>query len=104
MNHLRAGNLQQIRWSPAISQHPQAALARLYMLPGARYTDPEFSGGLRWRPRRLVFGRGRDGAAVESDMGFVGASPPLFHGYLLRFKFNSSRQHFSFTDLAWLIS
>ena len=39
-----AGNLQQLRWPPSlIADTPQDALARLYMLPGAHYNDPEFS-------------------------------------------------------------
>jgi len=38
------GDLQQLRWPPSlIADTPAAALARLYMLPGAHYNDPEFS-------------------------------------------------------------
>src|SRR5687767_2492820 len=36
--------LQQIRWPPTnIADTPAEALSRLFMLPGARYSDPEFS-------------------------------------------------------------
>jgi len=95
-----AGNLQQLRWPPSnISDTPQAALARLYMLPGAQYTDPEFSWKFAVAPSTLGFVRGRGlGPQYESDM-FVGASrTTLLNGYLFRFKLSGNRQHFSFSD------
>ena len=55
-------NLQQLRWPPTnIADTPEEAMSRLFMLPGARYSDPEFSWkwevapggiGLHERPRR----------------------------------------------------
>jgi glucose/arabinose dehydrogenase len=37
-------NLQQLRWMPdRIADSPAEARSRLFMLPGARYSDPEFS-------------------------------------------------------------
>jgi aldose sugar dehydrogenase len=37
-------NLQQLRWPPTnIADSASEALARLFLLPGARYSDPEFS-------------------------------------------------------------
>lgn len=95
-----AGNLQQLRWPPSnISDTPQGALARLYMLPGAQYTDPEFSWKFAVAPSTLGFVKGRGlGPQFESDM-FVGASrTTLLNGYLFRFKLSGNRQHFSFTD------
>lgn len=95
-----AGNLQQLRWPPSgLADTPQAALARLYMLPGAQYVDPEFSWKYAVAPAALGFVRGRGlGTQYESDM-FVGASrTTLLNGYLFRFKLTTDRLHFSFTD------
>jgi uncharacterized repeat protein (TIGR01451 family) len=94
------GNLQQIRWPPSnIAATSQAALSRLYMLPGAQYVDPEFSWKYAVAPSSLGFVRGIGlGTHFESDM-FVGASrTTLLNGFLFRFKFTTDRQHFSFTD------
>ncbi|HVQ36172.1 MAG TPA: PQQ-dependent sugar dehydrogenase, partial [Pyrinomonadaceae bacterium] len=95
-----AGNLQQLRWPPSnIADTPQAALARLYMLPGAQYTDPEFSWKYAVAPAGIGFVKGRGlGSQFEGDM-FVGASrTTLLNGYLFRFKLTGDRQHFAFTD------
>ena len=94
------GDLQQVRWPPSlIADTPAAALARLYMLPGAHYNDPEFS----WKyaipasPLGFVSGRGI-GPQFEGDM-FVGAARTfLVGGFLFRFKLTPDRLHFSFTD------
>ena len=94
------GDLQQLRWSPSlIADTPAAALARLYMLPGAHYNDPEFS----WKyaipasPLGFVQGRGL-GPQFEGDM-FVGAARTfLVGGFLFRFKLTPDRLHFAFSD------
>jgi uncharacterized repeat protein (TIGR01451 family) len=94
------GDLQQLRWSPTnIADTPSAALARLYMLPGAHYNDPEFS----WKyaipaaPLGFVQGRGL-GPQYEGDM-FVGAARTfLYGGFLFRFKMTGDRLHFDFND------
>jgi len=94
------GDLQQLRWSPSlIADTPAAALARLYMLPGAHYNDPEFS----WKyaipasPLGFVQGRGL-GPQFEGDM-FVGAARTfLAGGFLFRFKLTPDRLHFAFSD------
>src|SRR5713226_7165161 len=94
------GDLQQLRWPPSqIADTPAAALARLYMLPGAHYNDPEFS----WKyaipasPLGFVQGRGL-GPQFEGDM-FVGAARTfLVGGFLFRFKLTPDRLHFAFTD------
>lgn len=94
------GDLQQVRWPPSlIADTPAAALARLYMLPGAHYNDPEFS----WKyaipasPLGFVSGRGL-GPQFEGDM-FVGAARTfLAGGFLFRFKLTPDRLHFAFTD------
>jgi glucose/arabinose dehydrogenase len=95
-----AGDLQQLRWPTSlIADTPAAALARLYMLPGAHYNDPEFS----WKyaipasPLGFVQGRGL-GAQFEGDM-FVGAARTfLAGGFLFRFKLTPDRLHFAFDD------
>jgi hypothetical protein len=51
------GTLQQLRWPPTrIADTPQEARARLFMLPGAHYSDPQFSwryGLSAWGTREL---------------------------------------------------
>ena len=95
-----AGNLQQLRWAPSnIADTPQAALARLYMLPGAQYVDPEFSWKYAVAPSPIGFVRGRGlGPEYEGDL-LVGASRvTLANGYLFRFNMSADRQHFAFSE------
>ncbi|MBC8029575.1 MAG: PQQ-dependent sugar dehydrogenase [Pyrinomonadaceae bacterium] len=94
------GTLQQVRWPPSnIADTAQAALTRLYMLPGAQYSDPEFSWKYAVAPSPIGFVHGRGlGPQFEGDL-FVGASrTTLSNGYLFRFKMSADRQHFAFTD------
>ena len=94
------GNLQQLRWPPSnIATTPQQAVARMFMLPGAQYIDPEFSWKYAVAPSPIGFVKGRGlGAQFEGDL-FVGASrTTLLNGFLLRFKLTADRQHFSFSD------
>jgi uncharacterized repeat protein (TIGR01451 family) len=95
-----AGNLQQLRWPPAnTALTPQQALARMYMLPGAQYVDPEFSWKYAVAPSPIGFVKGRGlGPQFEGDL-LVGASrTTLLNGFLFRFKLTADRQHFSFSD------
>jgi aldose sugar dehydrogenase len=95
-----AGNLQQLRWSPSlIADTPQDALARLLLLPGAHYNDPEFSWKYAIPAAPLGFQQGRGlGPQFEGDM-FVGAARTFLDGgFLFRFKLTPDRLHFSFTD------
>ena len=94
------GSLQQLRWPPSnIADAAQDALARLYMLPDAQYSDPEFSWKFAVAPSPIGFVRGRGlGPQFEGDL-FVGASrTTLSNGFLFRFEMSSDRQHFAFTD------
>ena len=94
------GDLQQLRWPPSlIADTPQAALDRLYILPGAHYNDPEFSWKYAVAPSPLGFVQGRGiGPQFEGDM-FVGAARSfLSGGYLFRFKLTNDRLHFLFSD------
>ena len=44
LHHEDFPNLQQFRWGPErIADTPAEALARLFVLPGSRYSDPEYS-------------------------------------------------------------
>jgi uncharacterized repeat protein (TIGR01451 family) len=88
-----AGDLQQIRWSPTlIADTPAQAIARLYMLPGAHYAEPEFSWKYAVAPSPLGFVKGDAlGSQFNGDM-FVGASrTTLYNGYLFHFKLSSDR-------------
>ena len=96
----RGDSLQQARWPPhLLADTPQDALARLFMLPGARYTEPEFSWKYAVAPASMGFVRGRAlGAQYEGDL-FVGASrTTLLNGYLFRMRLSSDRRSFAFTD------
>ena len=95
-----SGTLQQLRWSPAnIADSPQAALSRLYMLPGAQYVDPEFSWKFAVAPSAIGFVRGRGlGPQFEGDLLTGGSRVTLSNGFLFRFKLSADRQHFTFTD------
>jgi uncharacterized repeat protein (TIGR01451 family) len=94
------GDLQQLRWPPSlIADTPADALARLYVIPGSHYADPEFSWKYAVAPSTIGFVQGRGlGARYEGNL-FVGASRTfLSGGYLFRFKLSSNRQHLSFDD------
>lgn len=85
--------LQQIRWDPSnIAATPADALARLFMLPGAVYSDPEFSWKYAVAPAAIGFQDGDAlGSEYEGDL-FVGASRTnLDDGYLYRFALNAAR-------------
>ncbi|HZH30165.1 MAG TPA: PQQ-dependent sugar dehydrogenase [Pyrinomonadaceae bacterium] len=96
----RGGGLQQLRWPPErIADTPAEALARLFQLPGAVYTEPEFSWKYAVAPSSLGFIRGRTLGAANAGALIVGASrPTLAGGYLFRFKLAADRRKLSFTD------
>jgi aldose sugar dehydrogenase len=96
----RPGGLQQIRWPPSlIADTPEEALSRLYMLPGASYSDPEFSWKFAVAPAGLGFIRGATlGAEYSGDL-VVGASiPNPVGGYLFRFDLTKDRKAIAVTD------
>lgn len=87
------GGLQQIRWDPSnIADTDAAALAALFMLPGAAYSDPEFSWKYGIAPAAIGF---MDGGALGSEYDgslFVGAGrTTLDDGYLYRFMLDAAR-------------
>jgi aldose sugar dehydrogenase len=93
-------NLQQLRWPPTnIADSPAEALSRLFMLPGAHYSDPEFSWKWEVAPAGVGFMAGRGlGPQFAGDM-FVGAATPLLEGgYLFRFQLTGNRQKIGVDD------
>jgi glucose/arabinose dehydrogenase len=78
------GNLQQSRWPPTnIADSPEEARARMVMLPGAHYSDPEFSWKFEVAPAAVGFMDGRGiGAQYDGDL-FVGAARPFLEGGFL---------------------
>jgi Glucose/sorbosone dehydrogenases len=98
--------LQQLRWPPTnIADTAQQALSRMFMLAGARYSDPEFSWKYAVAPAGLGFMRGRGlGPQYDGDM-FVGAATPrLAGGYLFHFKLTGNRQKMRSTIRGWRIA
>ncbi|MBI2686785.1 MAG: PQQ-dependent sugar dehydrogenase [Acidobacteria bacterium] len=94
------GTLQQLRWPPSnIANTPQEALARLFMLPGAQYHDPEFSWKYSVAPAGIGFMNGRGlGPQYDGDL-FVGAArPTLAGGYLFHFQITGNREKIGVDD------
>jgi glucose/arabinose dehydrogenase len=92
--------LQQLRWPPSrIANSPQEALSRLFMLPGAHYSDPKFSWKFALAPAAIGFlNSSALGAQYFGDM-FVGFSEDEPEGGpLFRFKLNAGRTNFATTD------
>ncbi|HEY0733655.1 MAG TPA: PQQ-dependent sugar dehydrogenase [Herpetosiphonaceae bacterium] len=92
--------LQQIRWPPTnIADTPQEALARLFMLPGAHYSDPEFSWKWEVAPGGVGFVNGRGlGPQFSGDMFVGAATPQLQGGYLFHFNLTGNRQKIGTDD------
>jgi glucose/arabinose dehydrogenase len=86
-------NLQQLRWPPTnIADTPAEALSRLFMLPGARYSDPEFSWVWEVAPAGIGFVRGRGlGPSFEGDLFMGAATANLEGGYLFHFNITGNR-------------
>lgn len=92
--------LQQIRWPPTnIADSPGEALSRLFMLPGSRYSDPEFSWKFAVPPAAIGFLRGRAlGPQYQNDL-FAGAATPLTAGgYLFHFNLTGNRRKIAVDD------
>jgi glucose/arabinose dehydrogenase len=92
--------LQQNRWPPTnIADSPEEALSRLFMLPGSRYKDPEFSWKWEVAPGGIGFVRGPGlGPQFAGDL-FMGAATPLLEGgYLFRFNLTGNRRKIGVDD------
>ena len=93
-------NLQQLRWPPEnIADSPEEALGRLFMIPGAHYSDPEFSWKWEVAPAGIGFVKGRGlGPDFAGDL-FVGAATPILEGgYLFRFNLTGNRRAIGVDD------
>jgi glucose/arabinose dehydrogenase len=100
LHHDDFPNLQQFRWGPErITQTPAAALARLHMLPGAHYSEPEFSWKYVLAPAGIGFQDGRGlGPQYRGDL-FVGFSTlDTLGGPLFRFNLTGNRRALGFDD------
>ena len=94
------GNLQQSRWPPTnIADSPEEALARMVMLPGAHYSDPEFSWKFEVAPAGIGFMDGRGiGPQYDGDL-FVGAARPFLEGgFLWHFNLTGNRRKIGVDD------
>jgi glucose/arabinose dehydrogenase len=87
--------LQQVRWDPErIADSPEEARQRLFVLPGSRYTDPEFAWKFAVPPAAIGFLDGDElGDEYEGNL-FVGAATTRTEGgHLFRFKLTKDRLH-----------
>jgi glucose/arabinose dehydrogenase len=93
------GSLQQVRWPPQnIANTPEEALSRLFMLPGAHFSDPEFSWKFEVSPAGIGFAGSGLGPAFQNDLFMGGARPTLAGGHLFRFNLSADRQSVAVDD------
>jgi glucose/arabinose dehydrogenase len=100
LHHEDFPNLQQFRWGPErIATTPQAALSRLFRLPGSHYSDPEFSWKFVLAPAAIGFQDGPGlGPQYANDL-FVGFSTlDTLGGPLFRFNLTGNRQKVGVDD------
>ena len=92
--------LQQARWPPTrIADTAAEALSRLFMLPGARYSDPEFSWKFELAPGGIGFLNSRAlGPQFEGDLFMGAATPLLAGGYLFHFNLTGNRRSIGVDD------
>ena len=92
--------LQQIRWPPTnIADTPQEALSRLFMLPGARFSDPELSWKFEVAPGGIGFLDGRAlGPQYDGDLFMGGARDFLEGGHLFRIQLTGNRRKVAVDD------
>ncbi len=92
--------LQQIRWPPTnIADTEAEALSRLFMLPGAHFSDPEFSWKFEVAPAGLGFVRGRAlGPQYNGDLFMGGARDFLFSGHIFRLEITDNRRKVGVDD------
>jgi glucose/arabinose dehydrogenase len=94
------GNLQQARWPPTnIANSPEEAMARMVALPGAHYSNPEFSWKFEVAPAGIGFMDGRRlGPQYDGNL-FMGAARPFLEGgFLWRFRLTGNRRKIGVDD------
>jgi len=92
--------LQQQRWPPTnLADSPNEALDRMFMLPGAHYSDPEFSWKYVLPPAGIGFVSDRRlGPQFRGDM-LVGLAVPVPRGgVLLHFNLTGNRRQIAVDD------
>jgi glucose/arabinose dehydrogenase len=94
------GNLQQMRWPPTnIADSPEEALARMVMLPGAHYSDPEFSWKFEVAPAGIGFMHGSGiGPQYDGDLFMGAARTTLLGGHLFHFNLTGNRRKIAVDD------
>jgi glucose/arabinose dehydrogenase len=92
--------LQQLRWSPEnIADSAAEGLSRLFMLPGAHYSAPEFSWKFEVAPGGIGFVRGRAlGPQYAGDLFIAAARPFLEGGHLFRLQLTGNRRSIGVDD------
>jgi glucose/arabinose dehydrogenase len=100
LHHEDFPNLQQFRWGPEnIVDTPAEALSRLFVLPGSRYSDPEFS----WRhvlaPAALGFVKSNGlGRQFSGDLFMGFSTTDTFGGPLFHFNLTGNRRKIAVDD------
>jgi aldose sugar dehydrogenase len=92
--------LQQVRWPPTnIADSPEQAGSRLFTLPGARYSAPEFAWKFEVAPAAIGFVNGRGlGPQFEGDL-FVGAARTFLEGgHLFHLNLTGNRRSIGVDD------
>jgi glucose/arabinose dehydrogenase len=108
------GTNQQIRYPMTrVAYSPALALARMFMVPGATYQDPEFAWRYAVPPSGLGFVSGNGlGAAYNGTLWSgeartttitgvptsISSTGTLVGGYLIRFKLTADRAHLDLSD------
>jgi hypothetical protein len=92
--------LQQLRWSPTnIADTAAEAMARLFMLPGAHYSAPEFSWKFEVSPGGIGFVAGRGlGPQFDGTLFVAGARPFLEGGHLFMLRLTGNRRQIAVDD------
>jgi glucose/arabinose dehydrogenase len=92
--------LQQVRWPPTlIADTTRQALSRLFMLPGAHFSDPEFAWKFEVSPGAIGFLSGRAlGPQYHGDLFVGGARDFLEGGHLFRFNLTGNRKRIAVED------
>jgi glucose/arabinose dehydrogenase len=86
--------LQQVRWPPTnIADTPAEALSRLFMLPGAEFSDPELSWKFEVAPGGIGFlDSSALGGDYRRDLFMGGARDFLEGGHLFRIELTGNRR------------
>jgi aldose sugar dehydrogenase len=92
--------LQQNRWPPTnIADTPAEALSRLFMLPGARFSDPELSWKFELGPGGIGFLDGRAlGPQYDGDLFTGGSRDFVQGGHLFRIQLTGNRRRVAVDD------